>query len=62
MSKNAKIKSEEVFNPIKSMIEFETFALSLKPKKGIKFKSYGSRLDNEMFPNCLVKFLRRIRK
>jgi glycosyltransferase involved in cell wall biosynthesis len=61
MSLNAKRKADGIFNLDKSVNEFENLTLKIKSKKGVKFKTYGSRLDNEFIPNILVKFLRKIK-
>jgi glycosyltransferase involved in cell wall biosynthesis len=62
MCSNAKRRADQIFNPVNSVEVFENIALSLKPSKGIKFKAYGSRLDNEFIPNFMVSLLRKLKR
>jgi glycosyltransferase involved in cell wall biosynthesis len=57
---NAKKQADKIFNPISSVTKFEEEVVKLNPKKIIKFRSYGSRLDQFFFPNFIVEFIRRI--
>jgi glycosyltransferase involved in cell wall biosynthesis len=61
MSANAKSKADEIFDPVKSVNQFENLTSKLKPRKGMKFKAYGSLLDNELLPNKMVTFLRKLK-
>lgn len=59
MSNHAKLKADEVFDSVLSINEFDNLMADLKPRNGVRFKAYGSRLDHELIPNILVSFLRK---
>jgi glycosyltransferase involved in cell wall biosynthesis len=56
----AKLQADTIFNPIQSVLQFESEIVKLRPKTISKYKSYGSRLDNMYIPNFIVKALRSI--
>jgi glycosyltransferase involved in cell wall biosynthesis len=60
MPQIAKNNVDKIFNPVLSVTTFENELLNLKPKKRLKFKAYGSRLDREYLPNFIVEFIRSI--
>ncbi len=60
MSVSAKVKADNIFNPVISVQIFENIALSLKSNKVKKNRVYCSRLDRKLIPNFLVRFIRSI--
>ena len=60
-----KVSSGDILAEIetdKATMEFESLAMGLEPRTGVKFKAYGSRLDHSIAPNILVNFIRKSKK
>lgn len=64
MSEKASLKANELFNPYTNTEKIEAVyeSVSAAAKKKIPIKIYGSRLDNPLFPNFLVRLLRSFSK
>ncbi len=58
MPDETKNSADRIFDPTISTQVFEECLINLNPRSKIKFKAYGSRLDNYYMPNLLVSWLR----